>query len=217
MRDEVCQQDVELPLPTNWHTCVRHAVLNIIGIVRIAMLVGRESLIKNGDVHEARIHQLESEVAMLREELRINGARMQRVPPHDGPSTTAWNGWPSCSCVPCGLEQSGNGSPFLCADDTVRSWLRRAEDDSLVQTNSPVNRFPDFIRYAIQQIKLFCPTLGKAKIADMLARAGIHIGKTTVGRILQENHSTPRSQRLAMQTSCAESCRSILATLGMRI
>ncbi len=31
-----------------------------------------------------------------------------------------------------------------------------------------------------------CPTLGKVKIADMLARAGIPIGRTTVGRILQE-------------------------------
>jgi hypothetical protein len=30
-----------------------------------------------------------------------------------------------------------------------------------VQTSTPVNRFPDFVRYAIQQIKLFCPTLGK--------------------------------------------------------
>jgi transposase InsO family protein len=49
-----------------------------------------------------------------------------------------------------------------------------------------VNRFPDFVRYAVQQIKLFCPSLGKAKIADKLARAGIHIAKTTVGRILKE-------------------------------
>jgi hypothetical protein len=85
MRDEVCQQEVELPLPKNWPSYVRHAVLNVIGLVRIAMLVGRESLIKIGNVHEARIHQLESEVAMLREELRINGARMQRVPPQRRP------------------------------------------------------------------------------------------------------------------------------------
>ncbi len=50
----------------------------------------------------------------------------------------------------------------------------RAEDDSLVQTQTPVNQFPDFLRYAVQQIKLFCPTLGKGKISDALARAGIH-------------------------------------------
>jgi len=56
----------------------------------------------------------------------------------------------------------------------------------LVETQAAVNRFPDFVRCAVQQIKLFCPTLGKAKIADKLARAGIHIRKTTVGRILQE-------------------------------
>jgi putative transposase len=38
-----------------------------------------------------------------------------------------------------------------------------------------------------EQIKLFFPTLGKAKIAGKLARAGIHIGTTTVQRILKEN------------------------------
>jgi hypothetical protein len=57
---------------------VRSAVLQVIGIVRIAMLTGREALIKNSDSKDARIHQLESEVAMLREELRINGACMRQ-------------------------------------------------------------------------------------------------------------------------------------------
>ncbi len=51
---------------------------------------------------------------------------------------------------------------------------------------APVNRFPDFVRHCVQRIKLFCPALGKKKIADTLARAGIHIGTTTIGRILQE-------------------------------
>ena len=61
MCDEVCLNDVEsLRLPKGWQAFVRNAVLNVIGIVRIAMLVGRESLIKNGNVHEARSHQLES-------------------------------------------------------------------------------------------------------------------------------------------------------------
>ena len=76
MCDEICGQTVEsLRLPKGWHSHVRHAVLNVIGIVRIAMLAGREALITNGDVKDARIHQLEAEVAMLREELRINAAR----------------------------------------------------------------------------------------------------------------------------------------------
>ena len=52
MCDEVSQQDVELPLPKDWHSVVRNAVLNMIGIVRIAMLAGREALIKNGNIKE---------------------------------------------------------------------------------------------------------------------------------------------------------------------
>ena len=90
MCDEFCQQDIEsLPLPKEWQSFIRNAVLNVIGIVRIAMLAGREALIKNGHAKDARIHQLESEVAMLREELRINGRRMQRVPPHRRPQFTS--------------------------------------------------------------------------------------------------------------------------------
>ena len=52
MCDEACQQDVELPLAKDWHSFVRNAVLNIIGIVQIAMLTGREALINNGDIDE---------------------------------------------------------------------------------------------------------------------------------------------------------------------
>ena len=90
-----------------------------------------------------------------------------------------------------GWSKAETSRHFLVSDDTIREWLRRADDDALVQTQSPVNRFPDFVRYAVQQIKLFCPTLGKVKIADKLARAGIHIGKTTVERILKERPAEP--------------------------
>ena len=83
MPGEICEEDVDsIRLPKDWHSHVRCAVLNVIGIVQRATPAGREALIANGDAKDARIHQLESEVAMLREELRINGARMQRVPPH---------------------------------------------------------------------------------------------------------------------------------------
>ena len=42
-----------LPLPKDWSATVRNAVLNVIGIVRIAMLAGREALIQEGDVKDA--------------------------------------------------------------------------------------------------------------------------------------------------------------------
>jgi putative transposase len=193
MPDKHREEEAEfLRLPRNWQTSVRSAVLNVIGIVRIAMLTGREALIKNGNSPDARIHQLESEVAMLREELRIHGARMRRVPAHRRPQYTglermailqlrAMRGW----------NKAETSRHFLVSDDTIRDWLRRVDDDALVQTAAPVNRFPDFVRYAVQQIKLFCPTHGKLKIAEKLARAGMHIGKSTVERILKERPVEP--------------------------
>ncbi len=42
------------------------AVPNVIGVVRIAMLVSREALVDADGVKDARIRQLESELAMLR-------------------------------------------------------------------------------------------------------------------------------------------------------
>ncbi len=188
MCDELREGEIEsLPLPKDWAESVRHAVLNVVGIVRLAMLSGRELLIQEGDVRQAQIHRLETEVALLREELRIVTARMNRIDPQRQPQyppiermaileLRAMRGW----------SKAETARRFCITADTIRAWLRRADDDSLLQTTSPVNRFPDFVRYAVQRIKLFCPSLGKAKIAEMLARASIHIGKTTVGRILKE-------------------------------
>jgi transposase InsO family protein len=188
MCDELCRQDLEsLPLPKDWAANVRHAVLNVIGIVRIAMLSGREFLIQEDKPYVAQVHRLETEVAMLRDELRINGARTSRIDRRQRPQylptermaileLRAMRGW----------SKAETARRFFVSDDTIRAWLRRADKDSLIQTRTSVNRFPDFVRYVVQQIKLFCPTLGKVKIADQLARAGIHIGKTTVQRILKE-------------------------------
>jgi putative transposase len=189
MRTERCEDEIEsLPLPKGWSKTVRHAVLNVVGLVRVAMLAGREFLIQNGDVLEAHVHRLETEVALLREELRIIDTRMARIAPQRRPQYApvermaimelrAMRGW----------SNAQTARRFFVSDDTIRSWLRRADDeDSLLHLATPVNRFPDFIRHAVQQIKQFCPSLGKVKIAEMLSRVGIHIGNTTVGRILDE-------------------------------
>lgn len=162
MCNELCERDLEsLPLPGDWTVGVRRAVLNVICIVRIAMLAGREFLVQEGDVLHARIYRLESEVAMLREELRIGGTRLRRIDPHRRPQYTptqrmailelrAMRGW----------SKAETARRFFVSDETIRTWLRRADDDSLLRTRMPVNRFPDVVRYVVQWIKLFCPTLG---------------------------------------------------------
>ena len=170
-----CEQNIKsLRLPRNWATNVRNAVLNVLGLVRIAALSAREVLIEDGELELASKQRLEAEVFMAREELRIKDASTGRIDPHRRPQylptermaileLRAMRGW----------SKAETARRFFITDDTIRSWLRRADDDSLVQTSVPVNRFPDFVRYVVQQMKLFCPTLGKVKIADTLARASM--------------------------------------------
>ena len=58
--------------------------------------------------------------------------------------------------------------------------------NSLLRIQEPVNKFPDLVRYIVRRLKVVCPRLGKAKIAEMLCRAGLHLAPTTVGRMLRE-------------------------------
>ena len=72
---------------------------------------------------------------------------------------------------------------------TIASWLKRLDEEgpaALVQPREPVNKFPEFVRYAVRLLKTLCLTMGKAKIAQMLCRVGLHLGTTTVGRMLKE-------------------------------
>jgi len=134
MCDE-CDIDAPLPLPKDWGDSVRYSVLNIVVLVRIATLAAREFLIREGDLLHAKLFRLEAEVAMLREELRIGGARIRRIDPHRRPQylpgermaileLRAMRGW----------SKAETARRFFVSDDTIRSWLRRADDDTLLQT-----------------------------------------------------------------------------------
>src|SRR5207249_3820015 len=50
----------------------------------------------------------------------------------------------------------------------------------------PVNKFPELIAYLVKRLRVLCPTLGKVKLAQILARAGLHLGPTTVRRMLRD-------------------------------
>ena len=85
------------------------------------------------------------------------------------------------------LKQTGDA--FLVAPATIAAWMDRIDEpgsEALVQLRSPVNKFPDFVRYAVQELKTHCPLLGKKKAAEVLARAGLHLGATTIERMRKE-------------------------------
>jgi transposase InsO family protein len=78
---------------------------------------------------------------------------------------------------------------FHVDEQTLRSWMRRVDERgerALIQTADPVNRVPDFVRYLVRQLKMLLPSMGKVRMAQVLARAGLHLGATTIARISTE-------------------------------
>jgi putative transposase len=78
--------------------------------------------------------------------------------------------------------------------------MKRLDEDgpnALVQLPTPVNKFPDFVRYLVQRLKTLSPTMGKTKIAQTLARAGLHLGTTTVSRMLKQKPNREPSTTMA--------------------
>ncbi len=180
-------------LPHGWTASVKSAVIHTIALARYAITYTRSWAAEcpNARVRlRAENDRLKEQVALLREELRIKDVRMAAISPHRRPQypptermaileLKAARGW--------SLEQTAKA--FLVTAATISSWMRRLDEDgpdALVQLPVPVNRFPDFVRHAVQRLKTLCPTMGKVKIAQTLARAGLHLGTTTIGRILKE-------------------------------
>ena len=92
------------------------------------------------------------------------------------------------------LEQTAKR--FFVCPKTIASWMKRLDEDgasALVQLPVPVNKFPDFVRYAVKRLQTLCPNFGKKKLSEVLARAGLHLGTTTIGRIRRER--PPLSQK----------------------
>jgi transposase InsO family protein len=138
----------------------------------------------------AQLKQTRQEIALLHEEMRIKDARMAQIPAHRRPfypptermailELRAARGW----------NQVQTAAAMMVTPATVASWTRRIDEkgpNALVQLSEPVNKFPEFVRYIVRRLKTLCPSLGKVKIAQVLARAGLHLGATTVDRMLKE-------------------------------
>ena len=182
-----------IPLPGGWTKRVKSALIQSIALATTALTLahGRASTSRSTSRRlTADLDRATTEIALLREELDIKDDRWSRLPSRRRPYYTpvqrmrvlqlkAARGW---SC-----EQAARA--FLINEQTLCSWMRRVNEEgqrSLIQTAEPVNRFPDFVRYLVQQLGVLLPSMGKVRIAQVLARAGLHIGATTVGRMLKE-------------------------------
>ena len=144
---------------------------------------------------QVELERADTEIVLLKEELAIKDARWGRVPPRRRPHFTPIQRMrilqvEAARCWSC--EQAAQ--TFMIDEQTLRAWLRRVDEGgegTLIQISEPVNKFPYFVRYLVKQLKVLLPTMGKVRIAQVLARAGLHLGVTTVGRILKEPEPMP--------------------------
>ena len=184
--------------PRNWPNSVKSAILHVISLAQFAAAYTRGWAANSPNARirlAAENERLKTELSLRKEQERIKDARMASIPPQHRPhyapperlailELKAARGW--------SLAQTAKA--FLVTAATVASWMKRLDEDgldALVQTPVPVNKFPDFVHYAVQRLKALSPMMGKVKIAQTLARAGLHLGTTTVSRMLK---SKPRHE-----------------------
>ncbi len=186
------------PLPNSWCPAVKSAVLHVISLAQFATARTRGWAANSVNARvrlKAENDRLRQTVELLREEIRIKDARLEQVPasrrPHYPPvarmailelkSARNWS-----------LEQTAKS--FLVTAATIAAWLKRVDEEgpaALVQLpQPPVNKFPDFVAHCVRRLKALSPAMGKVKIAEILARAGLHLGATTVGRMLKNDEET---------------------------
>jgi hypothetical protein len=182
-----------IPLPKHWRKNIKTAVIHAISLAQYAMAHTRGWAANCASVRirlKAELDRANQKIALLCDEIRIKDARILKMPPHQRPlcppvermailEHKAARNW--------SLERTAN--TFCLTAATVASWMKRLDENgpnALVQTPKPVNKFPEYVRYAVQRLKMLCPTMGKVKIAETLARAGLHLGKTSVGRMLKQ-------------------------------
>lgn len=179
-------------LPPAWTRRVRSAVVHAISLATASLTSARGRVADSWNPR-VRLHEenlgLRGEIALLREELRLKDARMARIPaqrrPHYPPTERlailelrAARAW----------TQAQTAERLLVTPLTVSHWMRRLDEggvDALVQIPEPVNRFPEFVGYLVRRLKTLCPAMGRVRIAQVLARAGLHLGPTTVRRMLR--------------------------------
>ena len=83
---------------------------------------------------------------------------------------------------------------FLVTPQTIARWMKRLDDDgpeALSELRQPVNRFPDFVRETVQALRATFPSLGVQGVANILARAGVHLAASTVSRMTKAKPAPP--------------------------
>jgi transposase InsO family protein len=181
-----------IPLPEDWPGHVRTGILHVVSLAQVALTDARARAKKRGVVARlrAKVEEQAEGISLLKEELDLKDLRMSRMKPRRRPhyrgverlrilELKAARGWSKAQAA----------ERLFLRPATIAEWTKRADEEgegALLQTPEPINRFPDFVCHIVILLKVLCPTMGKKRIAQTLARAGLVLGVSTVGRMLKE-------------------------------
>jgi len=177
-------------LPRQWPRHVKSGILHAISLASVVLSYARGRATSRRRLR-ARLEQATAEIARLREELSIKDGRWERARsrrrPHYMPTQRmrilqlrAARGWT--------LEKTAR--VFLVDLQTLLIWMRRLDERgerTLIRTVGPVNRYPDFVRNLVRQLKRLFPAMGSERMVQVLARAGFQLGATTIRRMVRES------------------------------
>jgi transposase InsO family protein len=184
-------------LPKQWSQHVKAGILHAISLASVAISYARGRATGRRRLR-AQLEQATTEISLLREELSIKDDRWNRSHrrrrPHYTPTQRmrilqlrAARGWT--------LEETA--TVFLVDLQTLMIWMRRLDEDgepALIQTVEPVNRYPEFVRNLVRQLKALCPAMGTERMAQVLGRAGLALGATTIRRMIREPGENPEDE-----------------------
>jgi transposase-like protein len=179
-----------IALPRAWPTRVKAAVLNAVALAHMTLTHVRcwsETSPLRHVRDAAAIASLGCQLAQTQEECPILRARVASIPPRERPH------YPPPERLAILALRAGTGwtlaetaRRFVVTTVTIASWMGRLEEQgerALVGPRVPVNRFPDFVRAIVAALRVTAPMLGKVRIAQILARAGLVLAASTVGRM----------------------------------
>ncbi len=193
-------------LPKTWPRRARSAVLEVISAAHVALVHSRawsaDSPLRRVRL-KAEVTALETEVALLYEELRVKDARMARVSARHRPYYTPRERL-DILCLRAARARSAaeTARRFLLTAPTVAEWTHRRDEvgvDALLATAKPVNSFPAFVSDIVLRLQRLAPHIGKLKMAQTLARAGLHISASTIKRMTDRERSRGPDLRISAE------------------
>jgi DNA-binding transcriptional regulator YiaG len=152
----------KIPLPKGWTDVTLQAILYVIALARLVILnAANWPSDRECDGLRLRVEnaRLRAEINMLQREITIKDARFARLDPKRRPpylpterleilAIRAMRGWSNAQVA----------KRFQVTVQTVINWIRGIDkDNETVQMPERINRYPDFVRYIVQQLKSFCP------------------------------------------------------------